>query len=183
MRFLVFTFALWACRNNDPQPNRPPRDAALPTARDAVDYSDDFAALDEIFGGGQLIRGFDPAKVLVSTPTSLKKAVPPSFVIGLECDDDACDADAPPVPSGKTKLRIGVVRAWNSVAVMFDIAEPQRNHVLGILEGSLGVSKIIDKRTRVYTHGGLRYVVRLDRGPNAFTVKITKDCGNDCNDL
>ena len=141
------------------------------------DDSNDVAALDPMFGGDGLIRGFDPAQVVGKSPASLIKALPASFVLD-SCDESACAAQAP-LPGG-TKVRIGVVRAWGSnVAVSFELPGPQLLHLYSRLETALGGSEIVGqkrawKETRVYTHDSLRYVMRADgMSIRNVTVKIT----------
>lgn len=138
------------------------------------DDSNDVAALDQMFGGDGLIRGFDPAKVVGKSPASLKKALPSSFVLESSCDDDACAGEAP-LPGGG-KVRIGMLRmSGGNVWVSFELHRPQLLHVYSRLETALGGSEIVDKKTRVYTHDSLRYLVKADQSDlAAVTVKITR---------
>jgi hypothetical protein len=176
MRFRALVLVFAACR--DEEPSTAP--APTPTVRDARlavahDDATDFAALDAIFGGEGLIRGFDPAKVIGRSPATLKEALPRSFTIDSVCDDDACAGEAPPPPGGKTRLRVGMLRRGaGDVGVSFDLHGPQLLHLYSLLESSLGLSEIVDKKTRIYKHDSLRYEVHADPYTWAVTVKIEK---------
>ena len=175
MRLLAIALALGACRNGEPPPAPAltPRDAHPAIAHDAADDLNDFAALDEMFGGDGLIRGFDPARVIGESPASLKQAVPGSFAIGVVCDEYVCSAEAP-LPGGR-KVRIGVMRmSGGHVGVSFVLSEPQLLHLYSRLETALGLSEILDKEHRVYTHDSLRYLVHAVPPTWAVTVKIEK---------
>ena len=176
MRFLVIALALGACRKREPQPMPAPtpREPSPAVVGDAADDSREFAALDEMFGGDALIRGFDPAKVVGKSPVSLKHAVPGAFVVDSLCDEDGCAAQAT-LPAAHTRVRIGILRmTGGDVGVSFVLSEPQLLHLYSRLETALGLSEILDKEHRVYTHDSLRYLVHAVPPTWAVTVKIER---------
>jgi hypothetical protein len=176
MRLLAIAIALGACSSGSApvQPPPPsPRDARPAVAPDVADQANNFAALDAMFGGDGLIRGFDPAKVVGKSPARLKQALPSSFVIDTLCDDAVCAGEAP-MPDAKA-IRVGMMRmTGGNVGVSFELHGPELLHLYSRLETALGGSENVDKKTRVYTHDSLRYTMRADPFNYGVTIKIEK---------